>query len=181
MLPQKMVMTLKSLFHPNIMTLMKCITLKYLTKINHYPHSIETQVLGIRILMTFNISWVALKIFFNIIAISIKKKQNKKNVLLLNNLNLIDYSFEFTPVYATLLYIAKHLSYKCHNDLRIYKKNELKSTFIETVNPKKSNIVVGVIYRHPSINLIDFNCNYLIKLLENICKEQKFIFPLEDF
>ena len=121
------------------------------------------------------------KNFFNIIAISIKNKQNKKNVLLLNNLNLIDYSFEFTPIYSTLLYIAKHLSYKCHNGLRIYKKNELKSTFIETVNPKKSNIVVGVIYRHSSINLIDFNCNYLIKLLENICKEQKFIFPLGDF
>ena len=96
-------------------------------------------------------------------------------------MNLIDYSFKFTPIYSTLLYIANHLSYKCHNNLRIYKKNELKSTFIEIVNPKKSNIVVGVIYRHPSINLIDFNCNYLIKLLENICKEQKFIFLLGDF
>ena len=96
-------------------------------------------------------------------------------------MNLIDHSFEFTPIYSTLFFIANHLSYKCHNDLRIYKKNELKSTFIETVNPKKSNIVVGVIYRHPSINLIDFNCSYLIKLLENICKEQKFIFLLGDF
>ena len=36
-LPLKIVMTLKKFVHPNIMTLRKCITLKYLTKINHYP------------------------------------------------------------------------------------------------------------------------------------------------
>ena len=71
-------------------------------------------------------------------------------------------------------------SYKCRNDLNIYKKNELESTFIEIVNPKKSNILVGVIYRHPSMDLADFNCSYLNKLLENISKEQKSIFLLED-
>ena len=67
-----------------------------------------------------------------------------KNVSLLNNLNLNNYSFEFTSTDTfaggTLLYIANHLSYECCNDLNIYTKNELKSTFIEIVNPKKSNI-----------------------------------------
>ena len=95
------------------------------------------------------------------------------------------YSFEFTPTETsaggTLLYIANHLSYKCRNDLSIYKKNELESTFIEIVNPKKSNIIVGVIYRHPSMDLADFNSNYLNKLLENISKEQKSVFLLGDF
>ena len=62
-----------------------------------------------------------------------------------------------------------------------YKKNELKSTFIETVNPKKSNITVGVIYRHPSMDLTDFNSNYLNKLLENISNQLKSIFLLGDF
>ena len=70
-----------------------------------------------------------------------------RNVSLLNNLNLNNYSFEFTPTETcaggTLLYIVNHLSYKCCNDLKIYKKNELESTFIEIVNPKKSNITVG--------------------------------------
>ena len=88
---------------------------------------------------------------FDIIAIS--ETRIIKNISLLNNLNLNNYSFEFTPTETfagvTLLYIAYHLSYKCCNDLNIYKKNELESTFIEIVNPKKSNIVVGVIYRHP--------------------------------
>ena len=40
---------------------------------------------------------------------------------------------------------------------------------------------MGVIYRHPSMDLTDFNCNYLNKLLENISKEQKSVFLLGDF
>ena len=36
-------------------------------------------------------------------------------------------------------------------------------------------------YRHPPMNLTDFNSNYLNKLLENIFKEQKSIFLLGDF
>ena len=57
----------------------------------------------------------------------------------------------------------------------------MESTFIEIVNPRKSNIIVGVIYRHPSMDLADFNCNYLNKLLENTSKEQKSIFLLGEF
>ena len=100
-------------------------------------------------------------------------------------MNLNNYSFEFTPTETsaggTLLYIANHLSYKCRNDLNIYKKNDLESTFIDIVNPRKSNIIVRVIYRYPSMDLADFNCNYLSKLLENTSKEQKSIFLLRDF
>ena len=57
----------------------------------------------------------------------------------------------------------------------------MKSTFIEIVNPRKSNITVGVIYKHPSMDLADFNCNYLNKVLENASKEQKSVFLLGDF
>ena len=57
----------------------------------------------------------------------------------------------------------------------------MECTFIEIVNPRKSNIIVGVIYRHPSMDLSDFNCNYLNKLLENTSKEPKSIFLLGDF
>ena len=114
---------------------------------------------------------------FDIIAIS--ETRITKQVSLLNNLNLNNYSFEFTPTETSaggiLLYIANHLSYNCRNALNIYKKNELESTFIEIVNLKKTNIL------YPSMDLADFNCNYLNKLLENISKEQKSIFLLGDF
>ena len=101
--------------------------------------------------------------FADLIALS--ETKNTKKVSLLNNLNLNNCSFQSTTTETCaggiLLYIANHLSYKCHNDLNIYKKNELESNFIEIVNPKKSNINVGVIYRHPSKDLTDFNCDYL--------------------
>ena len=57
----------------------------------------------------------------------------------------------------------------------------MESTFNEIANPRKSNIKVRVIYRHPSMDLADFNCNYLNNLLENISKKQKSIFLLGDF
>ena len=82
-------------------------------------------------------------------------------------MNFNNYSFEFTPTETsaggTLLYIANDLSHECRNDLNIYKKNELESTFFDIANSRKSNIIVGVIYRHPSMELTDFNCNYLNK------------------
>ena len=120
---------------------------------------------------------------FDIIAVS--EIRITKQVSLLNNLNLNHYSFEFTPTETsaggTLLYIANHLSYKCRNNLNIYKRNELESTFTEIFNRKKSNIIVGVIYRYPSMDLADFNGNYLNKLLENISKERKSTFLLGSF
>ena len=80
---------------------------------------------------------------FDIIAVS--ETRITKQVSLLNNLNLNHYSFEFTPTETsaggTLLYIANHLSYKHRNDLNIYKKNELESTFIE-LSTQKSQILL---------------------------------------
>ena len=65
-------------------------------------------------------------------------------------MSLNNYLFEFTPTEtsagSTLPYITNYLSDKRRNDLSIYKKNELESTFIEIATPKKSSIIVGVIY-----------------------------------
>ena len=96
-----------------------------------------------------------------------------------------NFPFEFTPTESsaggTLLYLANHLSYKPHLDLNIYKSNELESTFIEVLNPKKSNIIIGCIYKHPSMDLNDFNTNYLNILLDKVSKEQISVFLLGDF
>ena len=51
-----------------------------------------------------------------------------KNISIANNLNIKNYSTEFTPTEfsagGTLFYIANHLSYKSCQDLNISKKNE---------------------------------------------------------
>ena len=58
--------------------------------------------------------------------------------------------------------------------MKINKKFELESTFIEIINPRKSNIIVGVIYKHPKMDVTDFN-NNLNNLLKKINQEQKAI------
>ena len=56
-----------------------------------------------------------------------------------------------------LLYTVNHLLYKPCHDLNIYNKSEIESTFIELINPQKSNINIRSIYRHPSMNIDYFN------------------------
>ena len=41
--------------------------------------------------------------------------------------------------------------------MNIYKSAELESTFIEIINHKKSNILVGCLYRHPDMDINEFN------------------------
>ena len=51
---------------------------------------------------------------------------------------------------GTLLYIRNHPSYEHRNNLCIYKATELKSSSIEISNPKRCNIIIGCIYKHPN-------------------------------
>ena len=66
---------------------------------------------------------------------------------------------------GTLIYIRNQLSYKTRNNLKIYISFELESTFIEICNPKKTNIIIGCIYKHPYMNIKEFNDNYLTELM----------------
>ena len=74
---------------------------------------------------------------------------------------------------GALLCIANRLSYKICNDFKIYKKIELEPTFAEIINTRKSNIIVGVIYKHLKMGVTDFNNNFLNNLLKKINQEQK--------
>ena len=100
---------------------------------------------------------------FDVIAIT--ETRITEHFSITNNLDINNYSIEFTPTESsaggTLLYIANDFSYIPRQDLNIYKKNDLESTIIEIMNPKKSNIIVGTIYKHPSMDFTDFNSNYL--------------------
>ena len=80
-----------------------------------------------------------------------------------------------------LLYIASHLSYTTNPDLNIYKANQSESTFSEIINPQKSNIVIGCLYKHPNMDVLDFKNKYLNQILEIVSKEQKQVFLLSDF
>ena len=107
---------------------------------------------------------------YDIIAIS--ETRTMKNLEITQNINLKHYNFEYTPTESTaggtMLYIANHLAYKPRHDLKIYKTNELESTFIELINSKKQNVLIDCVYRHPSMNQEEFNKYYLNNILEKL-------------
>ena len=76
---------------------------------------------------------------FDIIAIS--ETRILKNTKIVKNINIPNFYNEFTPTKSTaggtLIYIADHLAHQKRNDLTIYAKNYLESTFIEIINPSK--------------------------------------------
>ena len=58
--------------------------------------------------------------------------------------------------------------YHSRTDLsdKIYKSKEIESLFVEVINPKESNSIVGTLYRHPSMEERIFNEKYLTVLKE---------------
>ena len=94
------------------------------------------------------------------------------------------YSYEHTPTESScggaLLYISNKLNYKPRNDLLIYKPSHLESVFVEIIFPRKSNLIVGCIYRHPCMSIYEFH-NIIAPLLQQISKEQKTVILLGDF
>ena len=83
---------------------------------------------------------------------------------------------------GALLYINKRLSYHLREDLNIYIPGKSESIFIEIVCPKSSNIIVGCIYKHPSLQINNFTNDILLPLSGKFNKEiSKKIFLLVDF
>ena len=123
------------------------------------------------------------QICFDVIAIT--ETRILKTKFPVTDVNLTNYGSEYCPTESsaggTMLYIGNHLSYKLRNDLCIYKTAELESIFIKLINSKKSNVIIGAIYRHPNMDLDEFNDIYLNPLLDKISKESKSIFLLGNF
>ena len=119
---------------------------------------------------------------FDIFGVSETKLRLNKAPL--NSVIMPGYNFEFTATECssggTAIYINKGLNYKLRKDLEIYKSKQLESTFIQ-VNLKNEKILTGCIYRRPSMELPEFNSNYLTNLLDTLSKENKTVVLLEDF
>ena len=73
---------------------------------------------------------------------------------------------------GTMLYVANGINFKPRKDLEIYDSKNLESTFIEIINPKESNHIVGVVYRHPNMNSSQFIDDKLNSLFGKLSLEQ---------
>ena len=71
-------------------------------------------------------------------------------------------------------YTKQGINYKLRKDLQIYKPKELESTFVEVLEPgtSKNNMIIGCIYHHPSMELSEFNNNFLSVLSEKYWKKK---------
>ena len=125
-----------------------------------------------------------LKLQFDILGIS--ESRILKSQSLNTNVSPQNYVIEQASTESTtggpLLYINKRRFYQPRPYLAIYKPKKFESVFVEVILPKKCNLIVRCIYKHPCIDTCTFNDHYLNPLLDNLSKEaNKTIVLLGDF
>ena len=81
---------------------------------------------------------------------------------------------------GTRIYVSEELNHIPRKDLQISKKGLIESTCVEILNKNKPNIIAICIYRHPDMNLCDFNILYE-ELLAKTRLENKNVFIVGDF
>ena len=58
-------------------------------------------------------------------------------------------------------------------DLQIHTPNKLESVFIELLIPSKPSLILGTIYKHPSMQHFKFNSDFMKILLNKVSLENK--------
>ena len=135
-------------------------------------HSICKHIAELRILL---LSLESLKFQFDILAITESKLQ--ENISPIVDISILNYHEPISvPTEAAkggvLLYVNKKIpNFKPRNDLNIYSKKILESAFIEIINPKRKNTIIGVIYRHPSLDVDIFNSEFVRPLITKLNNE----------
>ena len=144
----------------------------------HYNiHSIQLHI------DEFCIALQLLDFSFDVICISESKIQ--KDIEPIVDISIPGYQTPISmPTEATkggvLIYVKIGLNYKPRNDLQIYKPKLLESIFIEIINDRDTNDIVGVIYRHPSMPESNFIDTELKSITEKLSNGNKKVFIAGD-
>ena len=146
-------------------------------------HSIQKHIESLRTLLLI----LETKDFeFDILAISESKLI--KNISPLTDVNIDNYHKPIsTPSEASkggvLLYVNKKIpNFKPRPDLNAYAPKMIESAFIEIINPNKSNTITGVMYRHPSLDVDNFNRDHIRPLVTKLSLEKnKNVYLAGDF
>ena len=77
------------------------------------------------------------------------------------------------------MYISNNISYVLWNDLQIYSPKELESIFIKIIIPNKPSLILGTIYKCPSMKPYKINKKFLVPLLSKIKADGKVSFSME--
>ena len=71
-----------------------------------------------------------------------------------------------------MIYIHKNLE-KLRKDLNIYNPKAIESMFIEVINDKRLNTIIGCIYKHPKTTVNEFTNDFMILLLGKLSLKQR--------
>ena len=75
---------------------------------------------------------------------------------------------------GVLLYVNKKIqNFKPRPDLCIYEPKLIESSFIEIINKGRSNHIIGVIYRHPTLGVDNFTDNHMRPLVTKLYNDNK--------
>ena len=141
-------------------------------------HSVEAHIEDLRIVLQL------INYKFDFICLS--ESKIKKNCEPKIDIRIDDYQNPVgTPTVASkggvLIYVKEGINFEPRNDLTIYKEKELESCFIEVLNQRQKNSIIGVIYRHPSMDEENFIEDYIQPLNEKLLHENKSTFLAGDF
>ena len=145
----------------------------------HYNiHSIQCHIEEFRVVLNM------LDFNFDVICFSESKLQ--KDIDPKIDINIDGYHVPIsTPTESSkggvLIYVNKNLHFKPRSDLNIYKSKELESAFIEIINDKGANDIVGVVYRHPCMPSPEFIDIHLRSIFNKVSRDNKKLFLAGDF
>ena len=82
---------------------------------------------------------------------------------------------------GVLIYVKDDINYMPRDDLNMHKPKELESFFIEIINARGKNTLLGTIYRHPCMDQNTFIDDYIKPLNDKLIAENKKTFIAGDF
>ena len=82
---------------------------------------------------------------------------------------------------GVLMYVKNGINFVPRSDLDIEKDKKLESCFIEILNANQQNSIVGVVYRHPTMDQNEFLGDYFDTLTHRLSKENKPIYIAGDW
>ena len=140
-------------------------------------HSIQLHIEELKILLD------AIDYEFDIIAVSESKLKSEPQIdISISGFHTPYCTYTEAEKGGTILYISNKLNFKPRKDLEVYASKELESSFVEIVNKKTSNAIVGVIYRHPKMNPTEFTETKLTHVVDKLTKEKnKKVYIAGDF
>ena len=157
---------------------------KKLNSVKHFSilhlniHSLEFHIEELRIVLKL--------INFKFDFMCLTESKIRKNIEPKVDITIDNYQVPVgTPTEASkggvLIYAKEGIDYIPREYLNIYRPKELESYFIEAINTKGKNTIIGTIYRHPCMDQNVFIDDYMQPLNDKLLNENKKTFMAGDF